>query len=94
MSRSEFIEYVSAIYEDTSKNSPLWIPEQATQSTCDWFIITKGSSKIADMREYHNWCVENLQGEVLCFWWNDEDNEQAIGFTNLDDIPLWILRWA
>lgn len=96
ISREEFIQWIDRNFNGVSveSNSPLWIPEHDLQSTlCGWFVTVKQLRVSAKLR-YWDWCRENLQGHVRCFWSNNEDNQECWGFTHKNDITWWILKWT
>lgn len=97
--REEFIQWVHVNFRgvDTGKESPLWIPEHDLQSTlCGWFVTVRQirmNNYDPIKSEYWLWCSENLTGYVRCFWSSSDDDKECWGFTNYNDIPIWILKW-
>ena len=97
--REEFVEWIERNFNGVSVdgNSPLWIPEQDLQSTqCGWFATVRPLQISARniKSKYWNWCHNNLHGYVRCFWSNDEDEKECWGFTQYEDIALWLLKWS
>lgn len=85
-----------------SEHSPLWIPEQGMSGKCLHFAQIKPISFRArcfpDGRGnpksvYWNWCNNVLDGEVRCFLSSDREDVEWWGFTNANDIPIWLLKW-
>ncbi len=66
----------------------LWLPERAASITCHWFV----NLKVNCPSDYWDWCNNNLKGHVRCF--SSGDEEEWWGFTNKDDISLWVLRFS
>lgn len=97
--REEFKQWVDKNFKGISvePDSPLWCPEHDLQSTlCGWFVIVKQLrlSKKGTKSDYWLWCSENLQGYVRCFWSDSENDQECWGFTDYNDICLWMLRWS
>ena len=68
----------------------MWTPEQIVPGLpSEWFI----KMPITTDDDFWDWCKSSLQGIVRCYvcdkngglWW---------GFTNKQDIVVFILRWA
>lgn len=62
-----------------------------------WFVNVSpvNVSRSRDHKyHYWEWCKENLQGQLLCYYSNYEDGTEWWGFTNKNDILLWALKWA
>ena len=76
-------------------SSPLWIPER-DQIKCQYFVKTKPVESRYKLKknDYWDWCRKNIRADVKCFWSNQEDHEEWWGFTDYDDIMLWILKWS
>lgn len=87
-------------------NGPLWIPETFDNKKicCIWFLKVKpldlSSCLITDnypqgkKEYYYSWCKENLKGQVRCFSSDPTDTmEEWWGFTEQNDIMLWMLKW-
>jgi hypothetical protein len=95
LTRNEFVEYFDQLdprIQAAESSSPLWIPEQDTIQ-CQWFVCAKPINASTFDSTYFTWCQQMLQGAVLCFS-SDTDNQQEWwGFTHQEDIPLWMLKW-
>lgn len=80
------------------RGSALWIPENDLNGKeCQWFVTVpciKVSKSDKHKSDYWTWCSENLKGSVRCFMSNSEDDEEVWGFTELDDINWWMLKWS
>jgi hypothetical protein len=73
----------------------LWTPEEIYDVECTHFACVppvKLSLK-NNRNAYWKWCEKTLKGKVLCFSSNDEDKEEWWGFTEKEDIMIWMLRW-
>ena len=97
--REEFKQWVDANWSDisTESDSPLWIPEHDLQSTlCEWFVTVRPLqlNKTGTKPMYWSWCRENLQGHVRCFYSDIDGDRECWGFTDHDDIVLWMLKYA
>lgn len=97
--REEFKEWIDRNFDGVSvePDSPLWIPEHDLQSTlCGWFVTVK-PLKLNDTglkAGYYSWCRENLSGYTRCFYSDTDSQHECWGFTNYDDIVLWLLKYA
>ena len=61
-----------------------------------WFVKVKPvnvSRTRGYKKDYWAWCDKNLRGQLLCYW-SDNEEEEWWGFTNKDDIALWLLKWT
>jgi hypothetical protein len=104
ITRKEFSEYFNAIgHQFGSNGSPLWEAEYDLDQKCQWFVKVKplhisseltadGKYRIKDI--YWDWCGKNMSGNTRCFSSNSDEHEEWWGFTNKDDLTLWMLRWA
>lgn len=78
-------------------SSPAWTHEPRKYPS-QWFVKVRPipmnlSSYVNRKSEYWAWCNENLNGRLLCYWTNSEDQVEWWGFTQKDDIALWLLKW-
>lgn len=98
--REEFKCYIRMLFgraEMADENSALWIPENDLNGVkCQWFVTAPCVRKAASVTksDYWAWCADNLKGFVRCFMSNNEDDEEVWGFTELDDINWWMLKWT
>ena len=96
VSRKEFKDRFSYIFnEKIQHNHPIWIPEKDVKPKikCITFVRSKPIKKWETTKPaYWEWCNESLKGEVRCFSSGDED--EWWGFTDPDDIVIWMLRWG
>lgn len=86
------------------KESPLWFPEQSWSDldddgplTCEWFVCVNPMrlGRERDKKDmFWEWCSKNLIGRCRCFSSNYGGKEEWWGFTNKDDITIWMLKWA
>ncbi len=77
----------------------LWIPENDLPKSCQWFVKVKPLMRVKNnkesfKKEYWEWNDNNLLGYVRCFSLDIENQEEWWGFTNKEDIVLWMLRWS
>lgn len=81
-----------------SPDSPLWNPEQDREEyRSQWFVRVPplhGDQWNDTRDEYWSWCEKNLKGYVMCYTSDIIGQEEWWGFTNKDDISLWILKWS
>ena len=73
-------------------SSPLWCTE-GTDKKSKWFICID-PIKASDLEVYHSWCEEILIGNILCYSSDSRTKQEWWGFTDKNDILVWILRWA
>lgn len=97
--REQFTEYVKDYFNDgliTNPDGALWCPEENGKHVCKSFVVTHNIWKINGVHkpEYWDWCNSNTKGKVLCFWCDTENNRECWGFTDPEDIFLWMLRWT
>lgn len=102
VTRAEFKRWMVREFDDpdiVSAQSALWIPENKPKVKCQYFVLAQGRRKwhktwSESHDEYWTWCTETLKGHVRCFWANNETGEEWWGFTEQDDVPIWILKWV
>ena len=79
-----------------SWDSPAWTHEPQRHPS-QWFVKVKpigiSNSNRYRKSDYWTWCNKNLHGRLLCYWCDTENQEEWWGFTNKDDIALWLLKW-
>lgn len=98
LSRHEFRMWVKLkMPEFYSWRSPLWSIE-TKQCKPVWFVKVQPVRFSRDERgitkqQYWDWCNENMSGKLLCYW-SDGITGEWWGFTNKDDITLWLLKWS
>lgn len=77
-------------------SSPAWTHEPRRHPS-QWFVKVKpiriSNSDRYRKSDYWTWCNKNLHGRLLCYWCDTENQEEWWGFTNKDDIALWLLKW-
>ena len=69
---------------------PLWAYEDYVGIRCEYFIKTPLPQNW-DTGVHWRWCEHNLTGRILCYSWGDEC---WWGFTDSQDLSVWLLRWA
>jgi len=96
--RADFIAIM--VYEGGIDEGALFMPEtdpflnpDHTKPPAHWFINTKP----IDLNEgrkgtFFNWCKENLKGSIFCYY--SQGLEEWWGFTEKDDISVWLLKWG
>ena len=99
ITRQEFIDYWKVTLHSASSlpivdepDGLLWLPEQAEQIRCEWFVCVIP----IDWRsiDYWVWCDTVLHGKVKCFASDTIKQQEWWGFTDKDDVMLWILKWS
>lgn len=95
LTRGEFSKFFNELKSGLGEpESPLWIPEQ-NKCPSDWFVRVKPIGVERFKFSYWDWCNKTLTGKVLCYSsTGDDGNEEWWGFTNRDDIVLWMLKWT
>lgn len=83
-----------------SWKSPAWSMETKNIKP-HWFVNVRPirfyrNEHDITKQDYWDWCNKNLSGKLLCYWSDDEEGGTGEwwGFTNKDDITLWLLRWS
>lgn len=92
LTRQQFADYFNKIVTGLGDPcSVLWQAEHIN-NPCKFFVRLRKPVDCEHMSDFHVWCENYTDGEVRCFssgargeWW---------GFTNKDDIVLWMLKWG
>ena len=93
LSREEFAHTFDALKEGLGNDdSPLWIPDN-NELPSKWFVCVKPLKVHTYKSQYYQWCNSTLQGIVRCYSSSSEDQKEWWGFTNKEDIPIWMLKW-
>jgi hypothetical protein len=92
LSREEFSHHFNALKEGLgNKDSPLWIPDDFEPS--EWFVCVEPIGVHRFKSSYYDWCNKTLKGPVRCYSSDSDDKKEWWGFTNKEDIVLWMLKW-
>ena len=92
LTRDEFAHTFNTLKEGLgNEDSPLWIPDDNLPS--EWFVCVKPIGVHRFKFDYYNWCNSALRGQVRCYSSASEDQKEWWGFTNKDDIVVWMLKW-
>ena len=61
-----------------------------------WFVCIKpiDNKHFQGEAKYWRWCDENCTGKLYCYSSSSELQQEWWGFSDYDDIPLWLLKWA
>ena len=97
LTRSEFTDYFEQQQPGiAAADGPLWIPETYLRPChCTWFVQVRPLLEpTSDLTFYHTWCRENLSGEIRCFSSDSRNKHEWWGFTDPNDIIIWLLRWS
>ena len=103
LSREQFAQMFEEVKPGLGlPSSPLWIPEEGLDDyphvRCEWFVCVRPKIRhVYDPVEksvYWSWCQNNLNGHVRCFSSNTEGREEWWGFTDANDVALWLLKWG
>ena len=94
LDRTEFAYHFNALKDALGNDgSPLWIPEENSEEPYTWFVCVKPNGVSRFKWSYWEWCNSTLIGKVRCYS-SDTDNQQEWwGFTNKEDITIWMLKW-
>ena len=100
LTRQEFSDYFNNLETDKElggPDSPLWEAE-CDIPNCQWFVKVRplniSGKRHGYKNSYWNWCNKNLNGATRCFSSDtDPEGDEWWGFTDKNDIVLWILRW-
>ena len=95
--RDQFKQWLDRRYAGiTHYASALWSVE--TKQKSQWFVKVKPVSMQRDGRRlqdvYWSWCNAHCQGQILCYYSDFDNNEEWWGFTEYQDLTLWILKWS
>lgn len=82
-------------------NSPLWVAEQGMDgyphARCEWFVCVRPRVyhvyDPVEKQVYWAWCHDHLQGQIRCFSSDVDGRKEWWGFTDYNDIALWLLKW-
>lgn len=95
LTRSQFVDHWNNIKSGMGSNtSPLWHPEVGYENLFKLFVNVR-PVRISDnlnKNNFFDWCNKNCKGIVRCF--SSNYTEEWWGFTNEDDIVLWLLKWT
>ena len=99
LTRAEFVDYWNKTWSDQlpiDDASPIWNAENypGDEMRCEYFVCVKPVIFWSSKDAYWEWCTANTIGGLACFSSNSDDQEEWWGFTNKDDIFLWMLRWS
>lgn len=95
LNRREFAHTFNALQQGLgNEDSPLWIPDEDQELPSQWFVCVKPIGVHRFKFDYYNWCNSALKGQVRCYSSASEDQAEWWGFTNRDDIVLWMLKWT
>lgn len=93
LSRQEFAHTFNALKEGLGNDdSPLWIPEE-NNNPSQWFVCVNPIGVHRFKQDYYQWCNSTLKGQVLCYSSDRDDKKEWWGFTDMDDIVVWSLKW-
>ena len=95
MTRSQFSEYFNNLeprFNTTSKDSPLWIPETDYLPSSHFIQLSQLGLKGKLKKDFWKWCNQTLFGQVRCY--SSGDDGEWWGFTDLNDIPIFLLKWS
>lgn len=93
--RAQFTSIFDKIFEDKGGIDDahiLWEVERTQNIKCKYFVCATPIN--VDYSKYWDWCNSTLNGNAVCFSSNSEDNEEWWGFTDKEDIIIWMLRWS
>ena len=100
ITREEFIAWWDKLVPENPANRPdhpLWIPETQLKPgpPSQWFVQHYYKEEL-DNGEYWTWCNANLRGQARCYMQNEEEGNcwEWWGFTDQQDVVLWMLKWA
>lgn len=85
-----------------NKHSALWEPENRPGMVPNkWFVCVRpvgayhGNVYLSwDKDGYWEWCNSTLAGQVSCYSSDWDNKKEWWGFSNYDDIAMWLLRWS
>ena len=97
LTRQEFQHWVEKRFPHMAGyHSAIWSVE--TKKISRWFVLTKPVSMQRDGRrlkdQYWNWCNAHCAGQLLCYYSDFDNQEEWWGFSDKQDIALWLLKWT
>lgn len=82
------------------KNCVAWSCEPKKHPSL-WFVNVRPIAMQSDNtrnwdlhREYWNWCSKNVNGRILGYYCDTDNQIEWWGFTHKEDILPWLLRWS
>ena len=96
INREEFARHFNTLKDGLGgPDSALWIPEEDSHPAdlSNWFVCVEPIGVSRFKWAYWEWCNETLQGKVRCYSSNTDDQQEWWGFTDKDDIVVWMLKW-
>lgn len=93
LTRTEFIKYANKHWPriGTDNTSPLWIPEVSLGEKCQYFLFIPMMQRW-NKSDFWEWSDKLLIGKTRCFMRGNDG--EIWGFTNEDDINMFLLRWS
>lgn len=85
VNREQFI----TIFDINSDDHVVWAYEKHISIKSSHFVCIPS---IIIRENYWKWCEKTLKGRVACY--SSNDNEEWWGFTEKEDIMIWMLRWS
>jgi len=94
MTRTQFGEYFNKLeprFNTGSKDSPLWFPEHDLTVVPQYFTCVARRA-YTNHTVFWDWCNSTLSGTVRCY--SSSDTADWWGFTDSNDIPIFLLKWS
>jgi hypothetical protein len=94
--RRKIPEWIQVKDEVDDDEHVIWNAEKFNPDNrffCQWFVCVKPFMLQEDKDEYWEWCNKNLTGKITCFSSSTDSMEEWWGFTEKQDILIWLLRW-
>lgn len=96
LTREQFVDWWDQVVPENPANRPdhpLWIPETEIRpgAPSGWFV--KASCRRTGQPDYWSWCDANLKGMVRCYMLDEQADAEWWGFTNQEDLLIWMLKW-
>ncbi len=97
LNKDEFIELVNTLMRhhgiDVSDEShPMWEVEHGNPEKCQFFCSVKGNKETIN-KEYWDWIEQTMTGSVIRFLYDDVNHSDLWGFSNQEDVTMWLLKW-
>jgi hypothetical protein len=92
LTRKQFKEFATKNWPNigVSATSPLWIPEVDLGEECQYFLFIPVMQRW-NKNDFWEWSDKLLIGKTRCFMRGDSG--EVWGFTNEDDISMFLLKW-
>ena len=95
LTRAEFAEHFNKLDPRLGReDSALWLPDEVESGgPSQWFVCVKPIGVHRFKFGYYDWCNKTLKGRVRCYSSDNDSKQEWWGFTDKEDIVIWMLKW-